>query len=1455
MARQKGYVAFVLFLEVSSVVAGGDLSDFTNNLAQDLGPLLTLFGDAITKQYLSESTTFLDYFIFALGPLGILTAITSVVRLCGHSSLLALIGRSQESAAAVEAELCTSTSRDVCELFNQRGIARVLGRPSILEVVLLTPDGADTPGERPAARLMLLTKYFNKPEISSSQWKYTRNSIFSKKKVDVATVKFAPEPNLSLNVGIKKVSTWFAAIVALFGLVCQVGVLTLAGYGAWRLDWNLHADNTNSSSRDYAPRMFLAGTILLSLGMWSCAAIIGQSTQEICFSRVEGTEGMSSRLIWLQPGQQLIGDQYFDSYLYMENKNEPLERWVSSKSRDDLTSKGLFELLTFGAVFSTTVGYIIQFIGIRGLKAWVSLAQLGITLTMSILRGSLRLRRLQKTDNKLYNMPDLVSGSELDSLALRLATETSDKQPRYDIIHWISPDFSLQDNSHESTHETTTVRAKQNGYWYVAACVAAGESAMGRESFLDIGTAPNPQQISSTNSESGQKKVDEHVAFSNYGRQHPYVRAFDIRTQLAVLTGNLGNHMQSMDASSYQLWKPHLISVRQMAVRLSLAVGQVADELFGPKPGTTAKLVLKSVAPIHAGSDESPDGESQGAVDFAIDLVAPSPKSRTWACDAAQIEAALGLWHWNLVYFGGSVKTNPVKNMPSFQIVSAGRANDSWKRNTDIEVVLEQWLDKREFQSTNLQILDIAAITCPNDLQIKMHEFAAHMARPVPFDRVFGWNVAYHSLKLDTRRPLSDADLFSSATSPEHQGSRQIRMQCVLLHRSLIQCCACQLFVALAMALVCHANYKFPETTVEEADGQLQFRNPVMKALQSALVDNEIGTAAEAIFSFVPAFRENLKPCPAKLSRSVLENSKIHQVNGEEQRAEVILRWGCDAFYQYCLQSDAQKLKFLRILRATGELYRESCTGGAVDRFVDDGIKWMITNYGTVENREERDIVDCYEKVLGMLHQKRAKLAPDDRATIIVAAIRDNDRATTLYHLCYLIKGDFGTSKLQPAVPLAVRNGWTEVVDDMLEKKANKDSRDEKGRTAVSHCAETGNVQLFDTLMGAGAFLDQPDNNLFSPLHWSAVAGTPEMAKLLLFSGKVDLERLNNKKMTPLCCAVEHNNPEVVTKLLDSGANPNVIQGTLEESLDEPLLFLAVKRGYFACASQLIQWGAKVNEAGWRGRTALHVAAEVAGEEMADLLLRHDADSKLANGQQETPLHIAAQVGNDAVCSALARHGADINAVTPYNTTALQRAAMYGHATTVSTLLELGANSSIKDQHGRSALHHAAACNQNDSVHAMEALVGHGASIHETDTSGASALYRAVEAFNNDAIEILLGFGADINQVTIYGTTALQRAAGKNNREGMKILLGHDADPNICETDGQTALMDAARSGNLECVRMLLEAGADPSAENEAGKTAATLGAECGNPLVRPLILSKMTAHETNRSADVTSSR
>ncbi|KAK0744365.1 hypothetical protein B0T21DRAFT_273424, partial [Apiosordaria backusii] len=70
--------------------------DFSNNLAIDLALLIALLGEASTKQYLSECVSFADIVIFAVAPIGAITAVVSAIRVRGTPSLRGFIGRAQE---------------------------------------------------------------------------------------------------------------------------------------------------------------------------------------------------------------------------------------------------------------------------------------------------------------------------------------------------------------------------------------------------------------------------------------------------------------------------------------------------------------------------------------------------------------------------------------------------------------------------------------------------------------------------------------------------------------------------------------------------------------------------------------------------------------------------------------------------------------------------------------------------------------------------------------------------------------------------------------------------------------------------------------------------------------------------------------------------------------------------------------------------------------------------------------------------------------------------------------------------------------------------------------------------------------------------------------------------------------------------------------------------------------
>ncbi|CAJ0555364.1 Ff.00g054290.m01.CDS01 [Fusarium sp. VM40] len=130
-----GFRLFLLIL-FATYVAAADDAEFAFNLLSDIAPILALFGDQFARQFTSESLTWVDHFIFAMVPLGIITAITGAIRVQGMPLARAFIGRARENRALVEIELMSSTSGEVCEMFNGSSIVRAMGDPKIAQFLI-----------------------------------------------------------------------------------------------------------------------------------------------------------------------------------------------------------------------------------------------------------------------------------------------------------------------------------------------------------------------------------------------------------------------------------------------------------------------------------------------------------------------------------------------------------------------------------------------------------------------------------------------------------------------------------------------------------------------------------------------------------------------------------------------------------------------------------------------------------------------------------------------------------------------------------------------------------------------------------------------------------------------------------------------------------------------------------------------------------------------------------------------------------------------------------------------------------------------------------------------------------------------------------------------------------------------------------------------------------------------
>ncbi|KAI4865304.1 hypothetical protein F4820DRAFT_458239 [Hypoxylon rubiginosum] len=403
------YLVLVACLVTSVRAAWWD--DFTNNLATDLTPLISLFGEKASTQFLSESTTILDNFLFAMAPLGILTGVVSAIRVCGGPSLRAFIGRAQEGGGVAEAELCSSTSRDVCELYHNGAIIRAFGRPKILEV-------------KSTFGMFSSQEYFQKhykkdwDEYLGQTTRGDEEEANNAQPIETTKDTFAPNPNLSLNIGITKRSKYVHWGAAVTGFLAQVSVLLFGAVVQYRLHWM----KDENPIEPWAFPFTLGGTICVCGGMFFCAFLVNDSTKERKFQRKKGKQTFDPFLF--SSSNELPWTDYITSWkkstVQASKVNHELGRpsWVGR-----LTLKPSSEIWTLVATSVTMVGFVLQFVGLRSMHSAVSLLQLGVTLGMGVVRALLRTQRLKIEQNLLRDRPDEVSGHELDWLALQIGEE------------------------------------------------------------------------------------------------------------------------------------------------------------------------------------------------------------------------------------------------------------------------------------------------------------------------------------------------------------------------------------------------------------------------------------------------------------------------------------------------------------------------------------------------------------------------------------------------------------------------------------------------------------------------------------------------------------------------------------------------------------------------------------------------------------------------------------------------------------------------------------------------------------------------------------------------------------------------------------------------------------------------------------------------------------------------
>ncbi|KAH0424575.1 hypothetical protein CcaCcLH18_11458 [Colletotrichum camelliae] len=1267
MSVSRKLLLFFILLFAKAVSAdGGD--DFANNLFSDLGPLLALFGERVTMQFMSGSMGWADNIILAMAPLGIITAIIGAIRVGAPSWLKAVIGRARENLAVAEAELMSSTSQELCELWNGQEVVRCMGSPSVTEFICLLPttrqDSQRTLEIKVDKDLSALDDHDKDLErvdlninADIDRWRASRSHPSDKDSEDTTTKRSdnmiiikrnvsLDAPNISLNTHCQS-SRRELRIVAAFGTILQLGVLVYSGFATYHPTLKFPKDDNPIAG--YAYPCAATGTFVLVVGMMLCGHVVESSTAEKRFQAKPGTN-KRVRMVWLQQ-TKTVSDQVFGSFAIYAKDDQTFITTSRRSQQDEIeqsqsaTDKGecstsddldhttisrpnlpmtdgkdasvTIQFKTVLGTMTTLTGFVLQFVGLRGLHWSASIAQLGAVFLMVCLKAWVR--RGLATPPKAISLPP---GYELDwedDARLRMEESNGELGLRLlglhtaalyqDLRWWVPKDllriFGVQEGKQpEEPEEPQEQRYRQeNDEGHVFEV----------ETHRIIGYGQ--QKVFRQETRDGAKKNRNSIRFSR--KDLPEEITEDDEDEVAEDSGTDTVLATESYSSMPKLFSQHIFSAFMYAVAGMDEKKEFFQDVADVQPDTGGDSSWKSFtlrnATLSAMIREIESSGLGSLADIYLSVIPPlSEKNILPQADDAIIEMARekAKQHEQLEHWEEATKIY----LWLFRTVNTFKERGMLTKTT---AVLMEYL--RQISSTiDLREGDVDYILGPLKEAKKSIEEELNKS-------------ADHQMLLGLMRLYAKQGREWKCAAICEQNARAGREQT----RKQLE------------------EFKFTKLHRRAQRGDYVFLSDFQR---SDLIVKDIHHWTPLHYAARNRFW-----------------TRAHNLLDAGADVNSIDLNGCTPLHYACQFSMEMDREVEDRERTIDKLIRE---GADVNSQGRDGMTPL--HYASMEGNEG---------IVTVLTEAGANVDITDASgnTPLLWAVR---------------KGALGTAQ----------NLW---------QFSNQRLRDTQGRTALHLAALSGVADMTEWLITkGGADKEARDRAKYRPIHWAAENGHEKIVDLLI-NKCVAKDAKSSAGYTPLHCAASNGHTRVMALLLQHGLG---INDTCENG--STALHGAAYGGHEEAVKFLIQQGAdkdaQLTYEHALGITPLHHAAEKGHEKVAALLIQHGANPEAKGKNGVRPLHKASQEGHEGIVNLLiglkvdieARYAperplafSDIGSLTP-----LHYAAGYGRANIVKILIDAGAKTDVLDKDEPSRLSLAVL---GGHIEVAKQLIENGSDVHE----------------------------------------------------------------------------------------------------------------------------------------------
>ncbi|KAF4857780.1 Ankyrin repeat, PH and SEC7 domain containing protein secG [Colletotrichum siamense] len=1469
-ASRKLLLFFILLFARAVLADGGD--DFANNLFSDLGPLLALFGERVTMQFMSGSMGWADNIILAMAPLGIITAIVGAIRVGGPSWLKAVIGRARENLAIAEAELMSSTSQEVCELWNGQEVVRCMGSPSVTEFICLLPKNGNT-GEGPPeievfdplknadeylepidlnikddfTRLRLSCNGTAEKDSEDSSMEGSRPKIIVKRNL-------SPDaPNISLNTH-RQTSRGELRIVAAFGTILQLSVLIYSGFATYHPTLRFQKDDNPVAS--YAYPCTTVGTAILVVGMMLCAHVVESSTAEQRFQSRPG-KNLRVRMVWLQQ-TKTVSDQVFESFaVYATDDQEfittsrrsqshEVEQFQSTKDDEDskplgaksqsnhpsISAKGASITLQVKTVLGTMTcltGFILQFVGLRGLHWSASIAQLGAVFLMVCLKAWVR-RGLATPPNAI----SLTPGYELDWFAKTLGKV--DQAPwNVERGRGASRFWDPGNLARKFDRKTRTSTLTQNGaddvpesfrkdfgsQWRIAS------NGSGHLGLWIRGDPPydaqhdvheDEQEDEQANGQDDEQEQEQSQNFPEAPTPLSWNSSAQVSSNSLFLVDAAVSDAQKVldirkDLGHLAKWRGPASSE---AVSLARAIEITMNTLVGSSPLNSSANLPPATSHFSETFYWSLDACYDTLDDHPINFQIQRQPDGKWKAYANEYEAALSLWLSSVENEKGkAVRTSEIKTEHSTNKDDDARLRMEESKGelglrllglhtTALRRDLRWWVPKDILRIFEVQ--DQEQPQRPRErqknnrgdvLDIEPHRIIGYSQQKLfQQDRRIGTEKSHYLIRF-SRENLPE----ETTDDDEDESAEDVETNTILAtesYSSMPLLFAQHIFSAFMYALAGTDQKKElfkdvadvqPNTSGDSTWKSFTLRNATLSAMVLEIESCGLGNPADIYLSVIPPLskKNKLPQADDTIIAMARERAEQHEQLQHWEEATKIYLWlfrTANTFKERGMltKATAVLMEYLRQISSIIDL-REAEFSHTLQLLKD--VKKSV--------EEELNRSADHRILLGLM----GLYAAQGREWECAAICKQGAQASAEENSKQLKEFNFTDLHRQ-------------ILNNQHTGRAQLKARDIHHWTPLHYAARIRFENLVEELLDAGADVNSTDLNGYTPLHYACQfsmemdkeADHREKAinKLIREGAKVNLQGRDG--MAPLHCASIEGNVGIVSMLTEAGANID-----LPDSSGKTPLLWAVRKGALSCAQNLWEFSNKRlrdNE----GRTALHLAALSGMADVVEwLITQGGADKEARDRTKNRPLHLA---------------------------------AINGHEKIVGFLINKGAEKDVKDSSGSTPLHCAA---RNGHTHVLALLLKHGLGINDKNEGDSTALYHAAEGGHEEAVAFLIQQGADKDTQLTWnfspGTTPLHKAAEGGYEKVVVLLIQHDAKPDVKDGNGATPLHKAIQGGHENIVKLLIGVEVDI----EAHCTPDTYGAFGGLGTLTPLHLAAGYGH------------